>query len=169
MDLLQLRAMGLVNPNPLLKRTIKIKYFKLTPEDTWANPTVPEREEEESEGELDFWIRKFTAADSMALAAAKKFDDQAYEAIFRSVFTEEGEQVFPDINVAREVNLKMFNPLLEAIFDLNGVTAKKSPPKTNSGASSASSSENRASRRSKRKSRPRTSEPSSSTDTSSAP
>jgi hypothetical protein len=153
MDLLQLRAMGLVNSNPLVKREITIKYFPLKPEDTWASPVVPERESDAIDGKLDFWIRKFTAADSLALAAAKTFDERAYLAIQRGVFNEQGEPIFTSYEVACEVDLTMFAPLLEAVFSLNGIKGKKSRPTTNSGVSSASSSGSPASQRSRKRSR----------------
>lgn len=140
MDLLQLRQMGLVTSNPLIKKTITIKYHELKPEDTWESPTVPEREEAETDGEVTFWLRKFTAADRITLNGTKSFEDRAYLAIQRSVYTEDGTPVFPEVEDAEGLDLVMFGSLLVAINELNDYSEKKSQPRTNGGAKSRSPS-----------------------------
>lgn len=133
MDLVQLRQMGLASANPLIKKTITIKYFPL------KEGSETEREEKEIDGTLDFWLRKFTAADRMAVSAVSG-DERIYESIYRCVFKEDGTPVFPDIETARELNLKMFSELFLAINEINGGSTKKSQPRTNGGTRSRSPS-----------------------------
>lgn len=166
MDLIKLRQMGLVTSNPLVKREITIKFYPTTPEETWAVPTVPEREAEKVEGHLEFWLKKFTAADRIALSTAQSDEDRAYIAIQRTVFTENGEHVFPDLDTARELDLDMFGPLLNAINQLNHVTEKKSKPRTNGGVSLPSPSAVAPSPNGKTASRKRNSRSGRSTDLS---
>lgn len=133
MDLVQLRQMGLASANPLIKKTITIKYFPL------KEGSETEREEKGVDGSLDFWLRKFTAADRMAISSVKG-DERIYESIYRCVFKEDGTPVFPDIETARELNLSMFSELFLAINEINGRGAKKSQPRTNGGTRSRSPS-----------------------------
>lgn len=125
--------MGLMAANPLLKRTIKIKYYPL------KDGSDTEREAKQTEGTVDFWLRKFTAADRMAVSVAVG-DERIYESIWRCVFSEDGRQVFPDIETARELDLKMFSELFLAINEINGGSSKKSQPRTNGGTHSRSHS-----------------------------
>jgi hypothetical protein len=152
MDIQQLQRMGVLVSNPLIKKTITIKYFPLKPEETWENPTIPEREEERVEGDVDFWIRKLSALDNIALNAIKDPAERVYAGIQRSIFNEQGELVFPDLETARCLDLEMFAPLLIAMNELNKGASKKSQPKTNSGVNSVSPSAARTSKRSKARS-----------------
>ena len=139
-DLTQLASMGLVESNPLVKRDIPVKYFPLKPESEWSEPGVPEREEAPVEAMVTVYLRRFRASDSIAIRGAAD-DDQAYMAVHRSVFTEDGKRLFSTIEEAFGLKLEMFHPLLQEINRLNGVALKKkSKPKTNSGASSPSRS-----------------------------
>jgi len=132
--------MGLVASNPLVKKTIGIKYYPLKPEESWEHPAKPEREDDQVEGSVDFWIRKFSAADQLALSGEKDNDRRIYLAIQRSVFTEEGVPVFPSVEDAMGLDLVMFAQLMTAINEANPDTAKKSQPRTNGGVSSPSPS-----------------------------
>lgn len=147
MNLTDLRAMGLVQSNPLIKREIPVKYYALLPEDQWASPTEPERETTETEATVTVWLRKFTAADKINLSSASD-NDRAYVAIQRSTFTEDGKPLFPSEDDARGLDLNMFGPLLNAINDLNNHAEKKSQAMTNSSANSPSPSAGTRSRNS---------------------
>jgi hypothetical protein len=139
-DLTQLSSMGLVESNPLVKREIPIKYFPLKPESEWSELGVPEREDASVEATVTVYLRRFRASDSIAIRGAGE-DDQAYMAVHRSVFTEDGKRLFPTIDDAFGLKLEMFHPLLQAINKLNGVAIKKkSKSKTSSGATSPSPS-----------------------------
>lgn len=138
MDLTQLRAMGLMASNPLIKRTIKFKFFPLVDQRQNADPSGP-RSETAQEGSTDFWIRKFTAADRLAVGAAVG-DERMYESICRCVLKEDGTPVFPDLDTAKEIDLMMLSKLLPAINEINGAAPKKSQPRTNGGTRSRSPS-----------------------------
>lgn len=138
MDLIQLRQMGLMASNPLVKKTITFKYHPLIDQSADADPNGP-RSEKLVEGSTDFWLRKFTAADRMSIGAAIG-DERIYESIYRCVFKEDGTPVFPDIETARELDLKMFSELFLAINEINGGGSKKSQPRTNGGTRSRSPS-----------------------------
>jgi hypothetical protein len=139
-DLTQLAAMGLVESNPLVKRDIMIKYYPLKPEAEWAEAGVPERGDTLAEGTVTVFLRRFRASDSIAISGSSA-DDQAYVAIHRTVFTADGQRLFPTLDEAFGLKLEMFHPLLQEINKLNGVALKKkSKPKTSSGAISPSPS-----------------------------
>ena len=139
-DLTQLAAMGLVERNPLVKRDITIKYYPLKPEAEWAEPGEPEREDTLVEGTVTVFLRRFRASDSIAIHGATG-DDQAYVAIYRTVFTQDGQRLFPSLDEAFGLKVEIFHPLLKEINKLNGVSLKKkSKPKTSSGATSPSPS-----------------------------
>lgn len=133
MDLVQLRSMGLMAANPLVKKTITIKYRPL------IEGSETEREEKPVEATVDFWIRKFTAADRIALNVAEG-EERAYIGIQRCVFTEDAKPLFPDLETARELDLEMFAQLLVAVNEINGSVTKKSQPRTNGGTRSPSPS-----------------------------
>lgn len=140
MDIEQLRSMGLVTPNPLLKRDFKVRYRPLIPQSEWADPGVPERQEEEIEGTIDVWIRRPVAADQIAI---HKAIDEGYDnvsaLIHRCVFNESGKRLFT-LPEAESLDLKMFGNLVDLINKLAGKAVKKSNPRTRSGASSPSPS-----------------------------
>lgn len=162
MDLIQLRQMGLMAANPMVKKTITIKYRPL------MEGSETEREEKPVEGTVDFWIRKFTAADRIALNVAEG-EERAYIGIQRCVFTEDGKPLFPDIETARELDLEMFAQLLVAVNEINGNREKKSQPKTSSGGKSRSPSADVRPGNGNKRSRMKKPETSSSTATSTAP
>jgi hypothetical protein len=145
MNLTDLRAMGLVQSNPLIKKDIKVKYYPLLPEDKWASPTVPEREAEQVEAKVTVHLRKYTAADKIMLSSCKGDADRAYMAIHLSTFTEDGEHLFPSWEDAVGLDLNMFGPLMRAINEINDLSEKKSPAMTNSSASLPSPSVDAAS------------------------
>jgi hypothetical protein len=140
MDLSQLRDMGLVSASPLVRKEITIKYHPLLPKEQWADPEIPERQAEPTEGKLTFWVRKKSAADEILISEARNAGrDPLYTLIHRCVFNEKGGRVFPTEEDAIGLDLTMFAPLLEAINEVNG-PAKKSRPRTKSGVSSPSPS-----------------------------
>ena len=147
MNLEQLRAMGLVAPNPLLKKELKIRYRPLLPQDQWASPEVPEREEEFVEGVVTVFLRKLSAADQMLVHKDSPTGlDFLYTIIHRCVFTESGERLFPTREDAEQVDLVLFTPLIDELTGLIGGAGKKSPLKTSSGANSPSLSVDEASK-----------------------
>ena len=140
MDLSQLRDMGLVSASPLVRKDITIKYHPLLPKEQWADPEIPERQAEPVEGQLTFWVRRKSAADEILISEARSAGrDPLYTLIHRCVFNEKGARVFPTEDDAIGLDLTMFAPLLEAISEVNG-PAKKSRPRTKSGANSPSPS-----------------------------
>lgn len=162
MDINQLRSMGLMAANPLVKKTITIHYYP------FKEGSESEREEKSVEATVDFWIRKFTAADRIALNVAEG-EERAYVGIQRCVFTEDGKPLFPDIDTARELDLEMFAQLLVAVNEINGSTAKKSQPRMSSGGKSRLPSADALPENGKRRSRLKKPTTSSSTETSTAP
>jgi hypothetical protein len=160
MDIKQLRSMGLMAPNPLVKQTITIKYRPLKPDG--------EREDEEVEAALDFWIRKFTAADQIAIHGAPE-EERVYVAIQRSVFNEDGTALFPDVDSARELDLTMFGEMMVAINEFNEAGSKKSQPRTSGGARSRLPSADEASANGKSPSPKKKSRSGSSTSSDTAP
>lgn len=165
MDITQLRHMGLATSNPLIKKTITIKYYPL------KEGSTTEREEEQAEGSIDFWIRRFTASDRIATAqlANSDPDEATLLAVQRSIFSEDGKPVFPDTHAVRELDLEMFAPLLLAINEINGGGAKKSHPRTNGGTRSPSPSVAGRSGSGRKSSRSKSSTSGSSSPTNMAP
>lgn len=171
MDIAQLQRMGLQASNPLIKKTITIKYFPLIDQSPDADPSGP-RSEEEQEGTADFWIRKFTASDRIAtahLANSDSPEEATLLAIQRSIFTEDGKPVFPDVESVRGLDLEMFAPLLHAIHQINESGSKKSRPRTNGGTPSPLPSGEGLLGSGKRRSRKKKSDAGSSSPTSMAP
>lgn len=165
-DITQLQRMGLQANNPLIKKTITIQYFPL------KEGSETERESERVEGQLDFWIRKFTASDRIAtsqLAREGGPEEATLLAVQRSIFMEDGKPVFPDVESVRGLDLEMFAPLLVAINEINGDLTKKIRPKTNSGGKSLSPSVGARRGNGKKSSRNPKSSALSNTETNSAP
>lgn len=141
MDLEQLKSMGLVQANPLVKREIKVRYRPLLPQSEWADPAVEERAAEEVDGVVTVWLRKLTAADQMAVGSVAASGGDAISLIIHlCVFKEDGTRLFPTVDDAAGLDKVMFAGLLLEINKLNEGTAKKSRPRTSSGASSRSPS-----------------------------
>ena len=169
MDLDQLRSMGLVSANPMLKREIKIKYRPLLPKEQWKDPNVEERQEEAVEGTVTVWLRKMTAADQMAVATAAQAGRDAISLLIHlSVFKEDGSRVFPTEADAAGLDPVMFMPLLVEINKLNEGISKKSRPRTSSGARSRSPSAAEASPNGSNTSVPKNSRSGDSTESAAA-
>ena len=169
MDLDQLRSMGLVSANPMLKREIKIQYRPLLPKDQWKDPAVEERQEDAVDGTISVWLRKMTAADQMAVATAAQAGRDAISLLIHlSVFKEDGSRVFPTEADAAGLDPVMFMPLLVEINKLNEGISKKSRPRTRSGARSRSPSADAASPNGSNTSAPKNSLSGDSTETSAA-
>lgn len=170
MDLSQLKAMGLVTSNPLVKREIKVLYHPLLPKDEWADPEVEERAPSKVEGEVTVYLSKLTAADQIAVAAASAAGrDYTYVILSRCVYTEDGRRLFPTEEDARGLDLSMFGELVAEINKLNGGGEKKSLPRTKRGANSRSPSAAERSRSGKRSFRPVSGASGSNTGPSTAP
>lgn len=164
MDLKQLQSMGVFTSNPLVKRTIEIEYFPEKPQAQWADASIPERESESVSGTVDFWLRKLTAADQIAISACVKSGrDPLYAMIHRSVYSEDGSRVFPTEDDAIGVDLGVFAGLVDEIHKLNGDLGKKSQPRTKRGVKSQSPSVAAASRNGKKASASKSSRSGSST------
>jgi hypothetical protein len=134
MDIEQLRAMGLVIANPLVRRDFKVRYRPLLPEAEWATPGVPERQQEEVEGVVDVWVRRPTAADQIAIfKAVEEGYDSVNVLIHRCVFNEAGARLF-SLDEAQSLDRRMFENLIDIINKTAGNIGKKSPPRTRSGA-----------------------------------
>lgn len=145
MDLEQLKSLGLVSANPLVKREIKIKYRPLLPKDQWKDPEVEERGEE-VEGTFTVWLRKLTALDRIQVSAAAEAGKDAVSLLIHlCTFKEDGSRVFPTQEDAAGLDFAMFAPLLTEINKINSGIGKKSRPRTRSGASSPSPSGDEAS------------------------
>jgi hypothetical protein len=170
MDLKDLQSMGLVTSNPLVKRTITIQFHPLLPKGKWKDPKVEERQEEPVEREVDFYLRKMTAADQVAIAACISVNrDPIYTMLHRSVYNEKGERVFPTEEDAIGVDLVMFAGLIDEINQLNEGFGKKSQPRMKRGAKSRSPSADAASRNGKKPSPRKSLESGSNTEKNTAP
>lgn len=170
MDITQLQRMGLYTPNPLIKKTVTIKFYPLLDESKDADPNGP-RSETLTEATVDFWIRKFTASDRIATGhlAQTDPDSATYLAIQRGVFREDGTPVFASLDEARSMDLGIYAPVMIAIKEINGEFAKKSRPRTNGGTRSPSPSGAGQSVNGRKSSPKRKPNPGSSSPTSTAP
>lgn len=170
MDITQLQRMGLYTPNPLIKKTVTIKFFPLLDESKNADPAGP-RSDKLTEASVDFWIRKFTASDRIATNHLAQTDPDAatYLALQRSVFKEDGTPVFASLDEARSMDLGIYAPVMIAIKEINGDGSKKYRPRTNGGTRSPSPSGEGRSESGKKSSRKRNSTTGSSSPTSTAP
>ena len=133
MDLEQLQLMGLVHANPLLKRTIKVRFFPLLPKAQWADPDVEERATKAEDGEVTVYLRKLTAADQIMVRQAMLAKrDPMYCVLHRSIFNANGGRLFASEEEAMGLDLTMFSGLILEINKLND-TGKKVTPKAKSG------------------------------------
>lgn len=146
MDIDQLRAMGVVSSNPLVRREFKISYHPLLPEKEWADPAVPERSQDKVDGTIDVWLRKPTASDQLAIhKAIADGRDAMFVLLHRCVFKQDGSRVFPTEEDAVGLDLSVFSELVVELNRIAGDLRKKSLPRTKSGANSLSPSADEAS------------------------
>jgi hypothetical protein len=135
MDLKQLKAMGLVTTNPMIKHDLEIGYYPLKPESDWADPAIPEREAERVTSTITVYLKRYNAADLVIVGAVEDQEMRAWMSIQRSTYTETGDRLFPTLDDAIGLDLAMFGPLLTRINKINEGAKKNSPRKMNSGAS----------------------------------
>lgn len=170
LDIKKLQMMGLASANPLVKKTFSIKYHPLKPKTAWADPEVPEREEQEATGEISVYLRKMTAADQIFVhSAISQGQDAIYAMLHRSVYKEDGSRVFETVEDAMTVDLAMFSPLATLVMQINGALQKKSQPRMSSSAKSRSPSADGQSQNGKKPSRRKNSKPGSTIGNVSAP
>lgn len=152
MDLQKLQALGGFVPATIFKRDIPITYRPLTPAESWADPDVPEHEQAPVTDMLTTYIRKRSSADFMEIVNATDAD-KAFLALLRCVVHPCGTPVFADLAQTKQLAEWLLIPLLTAVNEVNTFDAKKSQPRTSSGAASRSPSAAEASRSGKRLSR----------------
>lgn len=166
MDLEQLKHMGLVQSNPLIKVAVKVRYFPLLPKSEWTDPDVEQRAPDAVDGEVTVYLRKLTAADQIAINnAVKAKRDPMYAVLHRSIFDERGGRLFASEEEAMGLDLSMFSGLIVEINKVNGSLGKKVTPKAKSGSNLPSHSGDAASQNGKSASPPTNSPAGSNTDT----
>jgi hypothetical protein len=141
MDLQELTGMGLVSPNELVRREVKVRYFPLKPKDQWADPEVEEREEAAVDGSVTVYLRRLRAADTIAVLQATDHEERMYLTIQRTVCTPDGKRVFHTLEDAYGIQPSLFHGLITEINALNRGNGKKKKPARTSGANSRSASE----------------------------
>lgn len=152
MDLLQLQALGAFVPAAIFKREIAIKFRPLKPADTWADPDVPEREAGYVTQSMTAHIRKRSSADFLEMVGAPD-GDAPFLTVLRCVVHENGAPVFASLEQVKTLHEWILIPLATAVKEVNTDDAKKSQPRTSSGAASRSPSAAAASRSGKPRSR----------------
>lgn len=152
MDLQKLQAMGAFTPTALFKRDITIRYRPLKPAETWADPDVPEHEDDTVEDRITAFIRKRSTADFLAITTAPEAD-RALMSILLCVCKEDGSRVFDDLEQVRRLQPWFSIPLLTAVNEVNTYSAKKLMPRGSSGSGSRSPSAAGASRSGRKRSR----------------
>lgn len=150
MDLIKLHAMGAIVPRTLFKREIEVTFCPPLPAESWADPGVPEYEDEPVTQTMTVYLRKRSSADMLEVGEAEGAD-RSLMTLLRSVCTPEGAPVFESIEQVRQLEPWMAIPLLQAVAEVNRYGAKKSTPRTSSGAPSPSPSAAAASRSGKKR------------------
>lgn len=151
MDIKRLQALGAFVPKTLFKREITFKHRPQTDASTWADPDVPEYQDELVEESMTAFIRKRSSADFLEIATSTS-RDASFVAILRCVCDEAGNPVFESIEQVKSLQEWIMFPLLEAVNDVNRYDAKKATPRVTSGSSSRSPSAAGASRSGKKRS-----------------
>lgn len=141
MDLSTLKAMGAIDPRPLVPKTITVKQPVPTDQKTWANPEVPEYPDpvEYVEKTIDTHIRKRSSADFIEMMQAPN-REKVFVAIHRCVCKPDGTPVFETIDQVMGLKEWIWIPLMTAVNEVNEFGLKNSQPRTSSGARSHSPS-----------------------------
>jgi len=133
MDLNKLQAMGALVPTTLFKREIEVTFHPLKPESEWESPDVPERQAALVTETMTVFIRKRNSADMLDVSFADGAD-RSLLSILRCVVQTDGKPVFEDIEQVRRLEPWLSIPLMRAVTEVNQYDAKKSAPRTSSGA-----------------------------------
>lgn len=139
MDLSKLQGLGAFVPQALFKRDVPISYYPLKPAKTWADPDVPEHEAERAVDSVTTYIRKRTSAQFLELCSANDAD-KPFLTVLQCIVQADGRPVFEDIDQVKRLAEWMLIPLVRAVSEVNTFAAKKSQPRTSSGAASPSPS-----------------------------
>lgn len=139
MDFATLQKLGAIVPKALVKREITFKRPELRPDSEWADQDVPEFTGELLEESMTIHIRRGSSADAIDVSNASD-RERPFVAIYRSICDEAGNQVFPSLEEAMQLQMWMALPLFTAINEINGGGSKNSRPRTSSGAKSRSPS-----------------------------
>lgn len=133
--------MGLVAPNELVRREVKVRYFPLKPKDQWADPEVAEREEKAVDGIVTVYLRRLRAADTIAVLQTSDAEERMYLTIQRTVCNPDGTRLFPRVEDTYGIEPSLFHGLITEINALNRADGKKKTRARTSGASSRLPSE----------------------------
>lgn len=152
MDLIKLQAMGAIVPRTLFKREIEVTYRPPKAPALWADPGLPEYEDEPITNKIDVWVRKRNSADMLDVSMAEGAN-MALTTILRCICKPDGSPVFETIEQVRDLEPWMSIPLLNVVREVNQYDPKKSTPKTSSGARSPLGSADGASRSGRSRSR----------------
>lgn len=152
MDLKHLQSIGAFAPKTIFKRDITITFHRPTPAESWESPDVPEYEDALTTEPLTTFIRKRNSQDFMDVMGADK-RDRLFVNVLRCVCHEDGTPVFATLDEVIALQDWLFVPLLNAVNEVNDFAAKKSKPRTSSGAPSRSPSAAGASRSGRSQSR----------------
>ena len=144
MDFHQLQALGGIVSPVLVKKEIEFTCHLPKPAESWADPEVPEVEDEAVTQRATVFIRKRTSRDFLDIMEASD-DDRAFLSLFRCVCNEDGTPFFPSVDDAARLAEWMFLPLIGAVTEVNSFRPKKNPPKTTSGSTSPAPSADEAS------------------------
>lgn len=151
MDLIKLQTMGALVPLTIFKREIEVTYRPFKSKDQWDSEDTPEYEAEAVTEKMTVHVRKRTSADMLDVGSAEGAD-RALLTILRCVCQSDGKPVFEDIEQVRRLEPWLSIPLMNVVAEVNRYDAKKSQPRTSSGALSLSPSAAGASRSGKTRS-----------------
>lgn len=141
MDIKQLQSLGAISSRNIIKKQITFRYPEPLPADQWADPKAPEYPDnpEIVDGKAEVFVRKRSAADFMELVSSPDREKGCYS-ILRCVCNEDGSPLFESYEQVDNLADWMFVPLLLAVNEVNKITPKHLPPRTNSGSTSPSRS-----------------------------
>lgn len=139
MDYQELKALGGIVSQALVKKEIQFRYHAPLPEDQWADPAMPEFADEATDATATIYIRKRTSRDFLDVVRAPE-SQQAFINLFRCVCNEDGTPLFPSVEDAGHLAEWLLVPMLTAVNEVNSFLPKRFPPKTSSGANSLSPS-----------------------------
>lgn len=145
MDIKQLQALGAFVPQKLHKRVIQVERPVLAPQDSWADPDVPEYTGENVRDEMTVHIRLGSSADEIEMSQASN-RERPFVAIHRFIYTEDGKPVFESVEQAMTLKSWLVIPLFNAIAGVTHTLPKASRRKTSSGSKSRSLSADAAPR-----------------------
>ena len=139
MDFKQMQAMGGIVSQALVPKDIRFTYHPRKPEAEWADPQIPEHEEQAVTETGRIFVRKRSSRDFLDIVKAPEAE-QPFLALFRCVCNEDGTPLFPSVEDAGQLAEWLMVPMIAAVNEVNSFVPKPSPLRTSSGTTSPSPS-----------------------------